>query len=98
MYNQSPASVSFYEFLRTMGLCKFIIAENTSLVLSPDRELFKYIKVMGPKQGICHRPRTYSGETSNVTTPLELYQFASMSKRTDRSESQLRKPGADRPG
>jgi len=30
---------------------KFIIAENTTLVLSTDSELFKFLKGMDPKEG-----------------------------------------------
>ena len=48
-YNQSPEAVAFYEFTRTMQSYKFIIAENTTLVLSTDSELFKFMKGMDPK-------------------------------------------------
>ena len=47
-YNQSGVSVSFYEFTRTMQAYKSIIAENTTLVLSTDSELFKFLKGMTP--------------------------------------------------
>ena len=47
-YNQSPESVAFYEFTRTMQSYKFIIAENTTLVLSTDSDLFKFLKGMTP--------------------------------------------------
>jgi len=47
-YNQSREAVSFYEFTRTMQSYKFIIAENTTLVLSTDNELFKFLKGMEP--------------------------------------------------
>jgi membrane protease subunit HflC len=50
-YNQSPESVSFYEFTRTMQAYKSIIEENTTLVLSTDSDLFKYLKVMDPGGG-----------------------------------------------
>ncbi len=50
-YNQSPQSVAFYEFTRTMEAYKTIIAENTTLVLSTDSELFKFLKGMDPTQG-----------------------------------------------
>ncbi len=50
-YNQSPESVAFYEFTRTMGSYKFIIAENTTLVLSTDSELFVFLKGMEAKAG-----------------------------------------------
>jgi len=47
-YNQSPESVAFYEFTRTMQSYKSIIAENTTLVLSTDSDLFKFLKGMTP--------------------------------------------------
>ena len=47
-YNQSPEAVAFYEFTRTMQSFKYIIAENTTLVLSTDSDLFKYLKGMAP--------------------------------------------------
>jgi membrane protease subunit HflC len=45
-YNQSPQAVEFYEFTRTMQSYKSIIAENTTLVLSTDSDLFKFLKGM----------------------------------------------------
>ena len=50
-YNQNAESVAFYEFTRTMESYKFIIAENTTLVLSTDSELFKFLKGMDPGDG-----------------------------------------------
>jgi membrane protease subunit HflC len=47
-YNQSPEAVEFYEFTRTMQSYKSIIAENTTLVLSTDSDLFKFLKGMSP--------------------------------------------------
>ena len=47
-YNQSPEAVAFYEFTRTMQSYKAIIAENTTLVLSTDSDLFKFLKSMSP--------------------------------------------------
>ncbi len=47
-YNQSPQSVEFYEFTRTMKAYKSLIAENTTLVLSTSSDLFKYLKGMSP--------------------------------------------------
>jgi membrane protease subunit HflC len=47
-YNQNAEAVAFYEFTRTMEAYKFIIAENTTLVLSTDSELFKFLKGMDP--------------------------------------------------
>ena len=47
-YNQSPEAVEFYEFTRTMQAYKTIIADNTTLVLSTDSDLFKFLKGMNP--------------------------------------------------
>jgi membrane protease subunit HflC len=47
-YNQSSEAVAFYEFTRTMQSYKAIIAENTTLVLSTDSDLFKFLKGMSP--------------------------------------------------
>jgi membrane protease subunit HflC len=47
-YNQSPEAVEFYEFTRTMQSYKFIIADNTTLVLSTSSDLFKFLKGMSP--------------------------------------------------
>jgi membrane protease subunit HflC len=47
-YNQSPEAVAFYEFTRTMQAYKSVIADNTTLVLSTDSDLFKFIKSMTP--------------------------------------------------
>jgi membrane protease subunit HflC len=51
-YNQSPAAVSFYEFTRTMQSYRSIIAEGTTLVLSTDSDLFKFLKGMTPERDI----------------------------------------------
>ncbi len=47
-YNQSAESVAFYEFTRTMQAYKSMIADNTTLVLSTDSDLFKFLKGMNP--------------------------------------------------
>ena len=47
-YNQSPEAVDFYEFTRTMQSYKDIIADNSTLVLSTDSDLFKFLKGMDP--------------------------------------------------
>jgi len=49
-YNQSPEAVSFYEFMRTMQSYQSIIATNTTLVLSTDSDLFKFLKGMSPPE------------------------------------------------
>ncbi len=57
-YNQSPEAVAFYEFTRTMQSYKSIIAENTTLVLSTDSELFKFLKGMSPEGDVVPAPRS----------------------------------------
>ncbi len=47
-YNQSPEAAAFYEFTRTMQAYKSIIAANTTLVLSTDSDLFKFLKSVRP--------------------------------------------------
>ena len=47
-YNQSAEAVEFYEFTRTMQSYKSIITEHTTLVLSTDSDLFKFLKGMTP--------------------------------------------------
>ena len=49
-YNKNAQAVAFYEFTRTLESYKFIIAENTTLVLSTDSELFKFLKGMDPNE------------------------------------------------
>ena len=57
-YNQSPEAVAFYEFTRTMQSYKSIIAENTTLVLSTDSDLFKFLKGMTPDSDVVPAPRS----------------------------------------
>lgn len=45
-YNQSPESVDFYEFTRTMQAYQKMIGENTTLILSTDSDVFKFLKGM----------------------------------------------------
>jgi len=47
-YNQSRNSVSFYEFTRTMASYKTIADKNTTLVISTNSDLFKFLKGMTP--------------------------------------------------
>jgi membrane protease subunit HflC len=55
-YNQNPDAVEFYEFTRTLQAYKSIITANTTLVLSTDSDLFKFLKGMAPRgQGISNQ-------------------------------------------
>ncbi len=47
-YNQSPAAVEFYEFTRTMQAYRDIIETNSTIILSTDSDLFKFLKGMNP--------------------------------------------------
>ena len=47
-YNRSAEAVAFYEFTRTMQSYKSIIADNTTIILSTNSDLFKFFKNMSP--------------------------------------------------
>lgn len=47
-YNQSPEAAQFYDFTRTMSAYRSIITSDSTLVLSTDSELFKYLKGVTP--------------------------------------------------
>jgi membrane protease subunit HflC len=51
-YNQSPEAAEFFEFTRTMRSYKSIIAANTTLLLSTDSDLVKFLKGMSPPGGV----------------------------------------------
>jgi len=57
-YNQSPAAVAFYEFTRTLQAYRSILAENTTLVLSTDSDLFKFLKGMTPEGDVVPAQRS----------------------------------------
>lgn len=47
-YNQSQAAVEFYEFTRTMQSYESILSTETTLVLSTNSDLFKFLNGMSP--------------------------------------------------
>ena len=49
-YNQNKNSIAFYEFTRTMQSYRSMLAENTTLVLSTDSDLFKFLKGMNANE------------------------------------------------
>ena len=49
-FNQTPEAAEFYEFTRTMQAYKSIISDDTTLILSTDSDLFKYLKCMAPEK------------------------------------------------
>ena len=51
-YNQSPEAAAFYEFTRTMQSYESIISDSTTLILSTDSDMFKFLKKMDPEGDI----------------------------------------------
>lgn len=47
-YNQSPQAANLYEFTRTLQAYKAIMTENTTLILSTESDLFKFLKRISP--------------------------------------------------
>ena len=47
-YNQSRESIEFYEFMRTLQSYEAVVADDTTLVLSTDTDLFKFLERMTP--------------------------------------------------
>ncbi|MEM8954125.1 MAG: protease modulator HflC [Verrucomicrobiota bacterium] len=47
-YNQSPEALEFYEFLKTMETYKDILAGDSTIVLSTNSDLFKFLKNVEP--------------------------------------------------
>ena len=45
-YNQDPESIELYEFIKSMETYKNILDKNTTLILSTDSDLFKFLKDM----------------------------------------------------
>lgn len=49
-YNQSAEAVEFYEFTRSMAAYESLIDDSTTLVLSTQSDLFKYLKGMSSQE------------------------------------------------
>ena len=47
-YNKNAQAVAFYEFTRTLQSYKAIVNENTTLILSTDSDLFKFLNTLSP--------------------------------------------------
>jgi len=56
-YNGSLEAVAFYEFTRTMQAYKTMIADGTTLLLSTDSDLFKFLKAMDPAVSADRTPK-----------------------------------------
>ena len=51
-YNKSEEAIRFYEFLQTMEVYKSVLGDDTTLVLSTDSDLFKYLKSIDPDKDL----------------------------------------------
>lgn len=47
-YNQSPEAAEFYEFIRTMEVYGTVLGGDSTVILSTDSDLFKYLKRAEP--------------------------------------------------
>ncbi len=45
-YNQTPEAAAFYEFLKSMETYKEVLANDTTVILSTNSDLFKFLKSM----------------------------------------------------
>lgn len=61
-YNTNPRAADFYEFTRTMQAYKDIISDGTTLVLSTDSDLFKFLRGMQAEKGKQNRRQPESGD------------------------------------
>ncbi len=50
-YNQSPEAAAFYEFTETLKLYRSTLSEDTSVILSTDSDLFRFLKEAGGSEG-----------------------------------------------
>lgn len=56
-YNASPAAAHFYQFMKTMETYKTVLGNDTTLILTTDSDLFKFIKkIDGAAAGAAPKP------------------------------------------
>jgi membrane protease subunit HflC len=48
-YNQSPAAIQYYELTKTLETYQSILTNDTTLILTTDSDLFKFLKQWDPK-------------------------------------------------
>jgi membrane protease subunit HflC len=72
-YNKGPEAVAFYEFTRSMQAYQSLIADNTTLVLSTDSDLFKFLKGMSPEGDAdpAALPPSADGDTPNAAASIQ---------------------------
>ena len=71
-YNMTPEAVTFYEFTRSMQAYETIVAQDTTLVLSTDSDLFMFLKGMDPGDQRASPPRTSDQAESAGQTSTSL--------------------------
>lgn len=49
-FNRSPEAVDFYEFLKTMETLERVLSKDSTLILTTDSDLFKYLKGPEPER------------------------------------------------
>lgn len=49
-FNQSEKSVEYYEFIKTLETYEEMLSEDTTLILSTNSDLFKFLKEINPKR------------------------------------------------
>ena len=57
-YNSSPAAVQFYEFTKTMETYAEVLGDDTTVILSTESDLFKFLKTMDPSPSGASRRET----------------------------------------
>nr|WP_281721888.1 protease modulator HflC [Nitrosomonas nitrosa] len=68
-YNVDAVSGEFYEFTRTMQAYIEIISDDTTLVLSTDSEMFRFLRGMQVEAAFKRHSLTIPGEDRVVSTP-----------------------------
>ena len=65
-YNIDPEAAEFYAFTRTMQAYKDMISEGTTLVLTTDSDLFRYLRGMGASASGEHGSSPFLGKRDLV--------------------------------
>jgi membrane protease subunit HflC len=68
-YNQSPAAAELFEFMKAMDTLKKSLTSDTSVVLTTEGDLFRYLKT--PSPGAAPKPGPPTPKAPPATTPRE---------------------------
>jgi membrane protease subunit HflC len=69
-YNQSPEAAELFEFQRSMEAYKTAITQDTTLILTTDSELLKYMKSASPESAV--KPMDMQGTLKGLPSLLEV--------------------------